>query len=62
MRGSPTDWLLGAFLILQVLLCGYLIWRTKGARTAAAPIAVFCVSYAFFAAFIASMAFNDSWL
>jgi hypothetical protein len=62
MQGSPTDWLLGAFLILQVLLCGYLVWRARGARAAAAPLAIFCVSYATFAAFVAAMAFNDTWL
>lgn len=62
MRGNPTDWLLGAFLIFQFLLCGYLIWQAKGARVAAAPLAVFSVSYATFAAFVAAMAFNDTWL
>lgn len=62
MRGDPTDWLIGAFLIVQLLLCSYLIWRAKGARIAAAPLAIFSMSYAAFATFIAMMAFNDTWL
>ena len=62
LRGSASEWALVAFLIFQLALCGYLVWRVRGARTAAVPLALFSLTYAMYAAFIASMAFSDSWM
>lgn len=66
MRGSLREEvaqpILLAFLLLQIAVAGYLVFRLKGARLPAAALTVFTVSYAFFAAFVASMAFNDTWL
>jgi len=64
MRGmlresTPLIW---AFLLLQVAVAAYLVWRVKRARLAAVALAVFAASYAFHAGFIASMAFTDTWL
>jgi hypothetical protein len=66
MRGSFRDSgshpILLTFLLLQLVAAGYLVWRMKGARWPAAALAVFSLSYALFAAFIAVMAFNNDWL
>jgi|EndMetStandDraft_9_1072997.scaffolds.fasta_scaffold158535_2 hypothetical protein len=49
-----------AFLLLQVAVAGYLACRARGARLAASALAIFTVSYAFYAAFFAGMALaND---
>ena len=66
MRGmlsyeASSSWLL-VFLGLQVIAAGYLVIRLRGARWAAAALAVFAISYALFAAVIARMAFIDVWL
>jgi len=55
-------WIFWAFILLQLACAAYLAWRLKGARGPAAAMAVFTSSYAFFAAFVASMAFADDWL
>jgi hypothetical protein len=57
--GTPVT--LG-FLALQVCLVGYLIYRLRGQLLSAVPLAIFALSYAFFATFIAAMAFSDVWL
>jgi hypothetical protein len=62
VHGSTTGAALIVFLILQLVLISYLVYRLHGARFAASAFAVFCMSYALAAAFVASMAFNDSWL
>jgi hypothetical protein len=54
--------LLGTFLLLQIVIAGYFVWRLKGARWPAAALAIFTSSYAAFGAFIAAMAFSDDWL
>jgi hypothetical protein len=54
--------LLGAFLLLQVVIAGYFVWRLKGARWPAVVLAIFTSSYAAFGAFVAAMAFSDDWL
>jgi hypothetical protein len=64
-RQDPSHlslWILGLFMLLQLAGSAYIVWRLKGARWPAAAIAVFTSSYAFFAAFVASMAFSDDWL
>lgn len=50
------------FVVLQLLAATYLVFRLKGARAPATALAVFSSSYALFAAFIAGMAFTDTWL
>ena len=66
MRGSLRDGadqpILLAFLLLQIVVAGFFVFRLKGARLPAAALAVFTVSYALFAAFVATMAFRDTWL
>ena len=62
LRGGAGQPILGTFLLLQVAIAGYLVWRLKGTRWAAAALAIFTSSYAAFAAFVAAMAFSDDWL
>ena len=50
------------FLSIELLAVGILIYLLKGARPAATLIALFCVTYALFAAFVGGMAFTDEWL
>ena len=57
--GGP---ILLVFVIAQSLFSIYLVYRMKGARWAASALALFSLTYALFAAFIAAMAFTDSWL
>lgn len=54
--------LLGTFLLLQIAIAGYFVWRVKGARWPAVALAIFTSSYAAFGAFVAGMAFSDDWL
>ena len=49
-------------MLLQIAGAGYIVWRLEGARWPAAAIAIFTSSYAFFAAFVAAMAFSDTWV
>lgn len=51
-----------AFLLLQTGVAGYFVFRLSGARLPATALAIFTLSYALFSAFVATMAFNDSWL
>ena len=62
VRGGASVAPLCIFLGLQVCLLGLLIYRSKGARLAATALALFCLTYALFAAFVAGMAFADDWL
>ena len=55
-------WIIGTFMLLQIVGAAYIVWRLKGARGPAAAIAIFTSSYALFAAFVAAMAFSDNWL
>jgi hypothetical protein len=60
--GRLYSFVLWGFLVGQACLIGLLIYRSKGARTASSMFALFCLSYAAFATFVAGMAFADSWL
>jgi hypothetical protein len=64
-RGKVTDgggiWML-LFIFAEILIAGFLIYRLKGARVLASLLAIFCVTYALFASFVARMSFSDSWL
>lgn len=51
-----------AFLVAEGAVALFLVVRLKGARWAASGLGLFATSYALFAAFVASMAFSDSWL
>lgn len=66
MRGGLGDHesevVLWTFLLLQAAAAGYFVFRLKGARLPASALAIFALSYAFFASFVASMAFSDVWL
>ena len=67
MRGSMPDgtslpMVLQTFLMLQLAGAVFLILRLKGARLPAIALAVFTMSYAHYAAFIAGMALTDLWL
>ena len=57
-----APWIIGTFMLLQIVGAAYIVWRLKGARGPAAAIAIFTSSYALFAAFVAAMAFSDNWL
>jgi len=60
--GNQLSFWLSAFVLLQIACAAYLVWRLRGARRPATALAVFTSSYAFFAAFVAAMAFSDNWL
>lgn len=62
LRDDVSNPVLIAFLVAQLVLCGVLVWRLRQARAEAALLTVFAMTYALFAAFIASMSFNDVWL
>jgi len=53
---------LNAFMLLQLLLVIYLIYRLEGARLAALFLGAFSMAYAFEAWFISTMSFRDIWL
>lgn len=60
--GDPASWINGAFLVMQAGFLAFLVFRFRGLRAPAISLAVFGLSYALFAAFIAGMAFTDDWL
>ena len=60
-QGS-ADIILYAFLALQAVLAGILIWRFRDSRLAASALAVFSLCYALFASFVATNAMANSWL
>jgi len=62
LRYEAYEPILWAFLLLQVTVAGYLVYRLKNARPAAAALGIFTISYAFFAWFVAAMAFGDTWV
>lgn len=50
------------FIVIQTVLICLLIYKSKGVRSAALSLSLFCASYAFYALFVGGMAFADSWL
>jgi hypothetical protein len=50
------------FMAVQVAVSAYLLCLLKGARSAAAALAIFSVTYAAAAAFVAGMSFTDVWI
>jgi hypothetical protein len=62
LPGYSSGPLISLFIVIQVLLAAYLIYTLVGARAAALPLAVFSLTYALHAAFVASMSFSNDWL
>ena len=50
------------FLLAELLGALLLIWKSAGGRAAAAFLSTFALGYAFFATFVAAMAFGDNWI
>lgn len=50
------------FLCVEAILCGVLIYRLRRTALGASMIALFCVSYAFFAALTTIGSFQNTWL
>jgi hypothetical protein len=62
LRGAGGDWASLGFLAAELIVClGLIVW-IRGARLPAALLALFSISYGLFAAFVATMAFRDSWI
>jgi hypothetical protein len=66
MRGQlatgPATTVIYAFFAVQLILAGILVYRAGGGRIAASFLALFSLSYAWFAGFIAGMSFTNQWL
>lgn len=50
------------FVAVQVAVSAYLFYLLKGARSAAAGLAIFSITYGVAAAFVAGMSFSDVWI
>ena len=61
LRGTDSSSVL-IFALLQLAAATYLVYRADNARLPAILLAIFTVSYALFATFIAGMSLSDSWL
>ena len=65
-NGLPPHWgatgLFWSFAALQIACVAILVWRSPGSRRAAALLAGFCLPYALFCSFVASMSLADDWL
>ena len=61
-RLDKPDTVLIPFFIAQILFCSFIFYRYRQHRVTAVLCAVFCLSYAFVAWFISTMAFRDVWL
>ena len=62
VRGTASMIATFIFLGVQSSLILFLVYRSRGARLAAAALALFCTSYALFACFVGAMALADDWL
>lgn len=61
MRGTDSSAIM-IFALLQLAAATYLVYRADKARLPAILLAIFTVSYALFATFIAGMSLSDTWL
>lgn len=61
-EGPESAFWIWLFLGSQLLASIYLVYRLRSTIIAALLLAVFSLSYAYFAAFLSSMAFSDTWL
>ena len=50
------------FILVQLALIGYFVYRGRRARLAALALSLFSASYALFALFVGGLAFADDWL
>ena len=66
LRGAFESYAVGPplfpFLIFQLVLALYLIYRLREALLPATLLAAFSISYALFASFMADMAFTNNWI
>lgn len=62
VMAETADQIVTAFLGGQLILVVVLIAWARGARPAATALALFSLSYAWFAGVVATMAFTDRWL
>lgn len=62
MELSPSYWLTGGFLLVQLAILGTLTFRLKGMRIPSVSLSIFGMSYAPFGAYVAGMALTDTWL
>lgn len=53
---------LSGFILLQLVAACYLVFRLTAARLPALALAIFSLTYALFASFVALMSFQDTWL
>ncbi len=60
-EGPESAFWFWLFLGSQLLASIYLVYRLRSAIVAALLLAFFCLSYAYFAALLSSMAFSDTW-
>ena len=62
VRGSASLLPFCIFIFVQLLLIGYVLYKSRQARVATFALTIFSVSYALFALFVGGMAFADDWL
>jgi hypothetical protein len=61
-RGETANPILLGFLAAQLIVSAWIVYRCRAALPAALLLAIFSISYALFAAFVAAMSFSDDWL
>lgn len=61
-KESEANTILVSFLVFEFIILIFLVYRMKGYRLPAFSLAIFSLTYAVFAALIASMSFSDKWL
>ncbi len=59
---SPAGIVLLLFIAIQAIVAGTLVYRLRRAWAPASSLAIFSMSYALFACFVAGMAFADDWI
>lgn len=62
LRPSRSEGVTVPFLVVELVVCAYLVYRLTGSRLAASLLSAFTLSYACFAAFIAQMSLTGDWL
>lgn len=60
--GPAANTALLIFIATQFLVGTYLVYSLKGVRVPAVALAIFSITYAMHAAFVAGMALSDQWL
>lgn len=57
-----TEWLFLGFLLVQLAILSFLVFRSRGMRIPAISLSVFGFCYALFAGFFGAMALTGAWL